>query len=171
MLFHSIQTFYVIPREDRKQLTHLQAIYVHISGLTCLSHFCCLLFPTGQGRSSVVSGSEWGVQEWWWGTREWLWGALSPRGLPSPGVLRQRPWASWVKQAGKQLRGMLKSNPPSPTRNQPKVCSSPLFHSCCWRWWRAGRNSSFTECQDQGSQYPREQEPGTETDRMEFHRD
>lgn len=58
MLFHSIQIFYVISRDDRKQLIHLQAICVHISGLTCLSHFCCLLFPTGQGRSSVVSGSE-----------------------------------------------------------------------------------------------------------------
>ena len=58
MVFHSIQIFYIIPREDRKQLTHSQAIYVHISGLTCLSRFCCLLFPTGQGRSSVVSGSE-----------------------------------------------------------------------------------------------------------------
>lgn len=55
MLFHPIQIFCVTPREIGKQLPHPQAAYTHVSGLTYLSHFCCLLFPAGQGEAACLA--------------------------------------------------------------------------------------------------------------------
>lgn len=144
MLFHSVQIFALCQKKLGNNPPHPRH-----RPCSCLSPFCCLFFPTRQGRSLVLPGSE--VH------RKDVGGVLSPKGLISPGVFRPRPWASGVKQAGKSWEGyrkLAKINPPSLTPSQRQTCLSPLFWSSCWRKWGAGRNSSFVECQDQGSQCP-----------------
>ena len=143
MLFHSTQLFYIISSEDRKEpLPHSP----------CLWHFFPLLSLTGQGRTSVVSV---------WGVQAVMRGCCDLKGCShlllsdkDPEHLCQGLSEASRKDSENDAANQRKTNPPSPTPNQPELCPGPLFHSCCWRCWRAGRNNSFSESQDQGPHIP-----------------
>ena len=84
-------------------------------------------------------------------------GVLWPKGMLSdkdPEHLCQGLSEASRKESENDAANQRKTNPPSPTPNQPELCPGPLFHSCCWRCWRAGRNNSFSESQDQGPHIP-----------------
>ena len=98
---------------------------------------------------------------WQWGVQAVMRGCCDLKGCPhlllsdkDPGYLGQGLSEASRKEAESEAANQQKPNPPLPTPNQPKLCPGPLFHSCCWRCWRAGTNNSFPECQNQGPHIP-----------------
>lgn len=158
MLFHSIQLFYIISSEDRTEpLPHSP----------CLWHFFSY-FPS-QDREEPL----WFLAVRCAGSHE---GCHDLKGCPhlllsdkDPGYLCQGLSEASRKEAESEAANQPKPNPPSPTPNQPKVCPGPYATAVAGGVEELGGITPSLNVKSRSS-YTHKQEPGTETDRMKFHR-